>query len=53
MEQTFKCPKCKTVYFAEQECDWCPDVITKREDNEHEDLGDWLDYSDMCDRGIG
>lgn len=21
---TTRCPRCGTVYFAEQECDWCP-----------------------------
>jgi hypothetical protein len=23
----FSCPRCHTVYFQEQECDWC-DVMT-------------------------
>lgn len=28
----YKCPVCQTIYFEEQECDWCPDVIAQKEE---------------------
>lgn len=31
-EETYTCRKCETVYFEEQECDWCPGIIVKKDE---------------------